>query len=88
MILTELRRVLQTQGPLSLGEIAKRLDSSPEAVRSMLEIWIEKGRVSRLATAEGCGSSCQGCAVTQTEYYAWRGRGEMVVQAPTCRPPG
>lgn len=86
MILTELRRLLQAQGPLSLGEIARRLDASPEAVRSMLEIWIEKGRVSRLTTTAGCGSSCQRCDTAQTEFYAWQGRGE-IVQTPGCPPP-
>ena len=84
MILTELRQVLQTQGPLSLGELAGRLDASPEAVRSMLEVWIDKGRVSRLSTAAGCGSSCQRCDAEQTEFYAWRARGEDVAPAPTC----
>jgi hypothetical protein len=87
MILTDLRRVLQTQGPLSLGEIARRLDSSPDAVRSMLEIWIDKGRISRLAATESCGSSCQDCGVARTEYYAWRDRGETIVRAPSCCPP-
>lgn len=86
MILTELRRILQTQGPLSLGEIAGRLGASPDAVRSMLEVWIAKGRVSRLATTAGCGSSCQRCDAAQTEFYAWREPGE-IVQAPSCPPP-
>ena len=85
MILTELRRVLQARGPLSLGEIARQLDASPEAVRAMLEIWIGKGRVARLATTAGCGSSCQRCDAAQIEFYAWQGHGETV-RAPSCPP--
>ncbi len=85
MILTDIRRVLlAASGPTSLGEIAGELDSHPEAVRAMLEVWIGKGRVVRLPAINGCGTQCRGCDASQTEYYAWADKAGPNNIPPTC----
>lgn len=76
MILTEVRRILQANGPTSLGELARELHSEPDAVRAMLAVWVDKGRVARLSVAERCGSRCQRCDPEQTEVFVWTGGGD------------
>jgi hypothetical protein len=86
VILTDIRRLLQTaSGPTSLSEIAAQVGSDPEAVRAMLEVWIGKGQVLRLPATGGCGSQCQRCDSSQSEYYVWANRASPADgAAPHC----
>ena len=54
MILSEVRDYLQQRGRATLADIALHFDTEPDAVRGMLQIWIQKGKVHRqMATASG-----------------------------------
>lgn len=71
MILADLRRYLQEREEASLADLALHFDADPEVVRSMLELWINKGKVERCTPSETCGVSCNRCDPTVTEIYRW-----------------
>ena len=85
MILSDLKRYLQTRGQASLADIALHFRADPEAVRGMLEVWMRKGKVARHAAAASCGASCAHCNPAATEVYAWIG--EDAKALPATRPP-
>ncbi|MGZ8995866.1 MAG: FeoC-like transcriptional regulator [Rhodospirillales bacterium] len=70
-MLTTLKGYLVTHRAASLGELARHLRADPDAVRGMLEHWIRKGKVRRLAGARCSG--CDSCAPTDFELYEWVG---------------
>lgn len=71
MILSDIRRYLEERGRASLSDIALHLDSDPEAVRGMLDVWMRKGKVRKELMTASCGGSCNKCASATTEIYAW-----------------
>lgn len=84
MILATLRHYLQERGEASLQEIALYLESDPDAVRGMLELWLRKGRVARRKLDGACGGSCCKCPAEVTELYSWKGAKGS--QQTGCRP--
>ena len=69
MILQRLLDFLAVQRVASLDELARELDSSPDAVRSMLETLQRRGLVHRLRPQGGCGTSCQQCGQGTLEVF-------------------
>ncbi len=69
MILERLLDFLAAQKVASLTEIARQMDSSPDAVRSMLETLQRKGLVHRYRPQEGCGTGCRQCGQGTIEVY-------------------
>lgn len=72
MILSEVRDYLRERGQATLGDIALHFDTDPQAMRGMLDIWVQKGRVERSSLMPACGSSCNKCDMATTEIYRWR----------------
>ncbi|MCG8427973.1 MAG: FeoC-like transcriptional regulator [Chromatiales bacterium] len=72
MILSAIKSYLQQRGQATLTDIAIHVDSTPDAVRGMLEMWIAKGKVQRQQMDETCGSCCK-CEQAATEIYIWNG---------------
>lgn len=71
MILADIRRYLQQRRQASLADLALHFDVDPDALRGMLDVWMRKGAVYKLAATAACGSSCTQCDSTATEVYAW-----------------
>ena len=71
MILADIKAYLMQHQQASLLDIATHFQSSPDAVRGMLEIWIRKGRVIRYQPSSACNSGCNKCNQHQTELYVW-----------------
>jgi FeoC like transcriptional regulator. len=65
----ELKSFLVERPCASLSQIARHLAADPEAVRPMLDRWIEKGRVQRSTGARCHG--CASCGEADLEFYAW-----------------
>jgi len=68
---------LRERGRASLHELALRLDSTPEAVRPLVELWIAKGQARAVTPEDGpscrsgsCGSCCGG---TEPAVFEWLG---------------
>jgi hypothetical protein len=71
MILADIGRYVQERRQVTLNEIARHFDAQPDAVRGMLDVWINKGRISRQLVTTACGSTCQQCDVASIEMYTW-----------------
>ncbi len=86
MILSDIKRYLSERGQATLADMALHFQSSPDAVRGMLEVWAGKGKVRRHLTDPSCGSSCSKCDPASVEIYEWIGEGTAdkirVIQPP------
>jgi hypothetical protein len=71
MVLRQIKEYLRTVGRAALTDLACRFNAEPEALRGMLETWMQKGEVRRLPAA-ACGGCC-GCARSLPEIYEWVG---------------
>jgi DeoR/GlpR family transcriptional regulator of sugar metabolism len=72
MILTDIKRYLRERGQVALNDLAVRFDTEREAMRSMLEPWIQKGRLTR-SRPGACSGGCAGCRCDAgLEIYIWR----------------
>ncbi|MFB1487602.1 MULTISPECIES: FeoC-like transcriptional regulator [unclassified Thiocapsa] len=75
MILSELSGYLEQHRRVGLMDLAYRFESSPDALRGMLDILERKGRVRRITGAVGCTSGCSKCDPATVETYEWIGEG-------------
>jgi len=71
MILSDLRDYIKQRQQVSLADIINHFDTDEQAARAMLEVWIKKGKIHRRIASASCGSSCNQCQITTTEYYIW-----------------
>ena len=71
MILSELSGYLAQRRQAPLVDLAHRFDSSPEALRAMLEVLARKGRVRRIENGAACASGCCKCDQASVETYEW-----------------
>jgi len=75
MILSDIKRYLSERGQATLADMALHFQSSPDAVRGMLEVWTS------------CGSSCSKCDPASVEIYEWIGDG-ATEKIRIIQPPG
>ena len=87
MILSDIKRYLAARGQATLADMALHFQSSPDAVRGMLEVWAGKGKVRRHLAAASCGSSCSKCDPASVEIYEWIGD-RATEKIRTIQPPG
>lgn len=73
MILTRLSDYLRQHRRASLTDMAYGLDTTPDALRSMLIVLERKGRVQRLPTGTACGGGCSKCDPNTVDLYEWAG---------------
>lgn len=60
---TSVKQYLQRRGLAPMVDLVNRFDADPDAVGAILDFWIRKGRVRRIAAvANDCGSGCSGCS--------------------------
>ena len=69
-ILRDVAGYLQRRKHASLNDLAMYFDTSPDAMRGMLDKWIAKGKVMRCpaAACQGCSSTC---SAAPGEAYEW-----------------
>lgn len=71
MILVDIRHYLVHYHTATLNELAIHFDTDPESIRSMLQIWINKGKIKKLPVQTGCGGGCSQCRCFLGESYQW-----------------
>ncbi|MFA5984165.1 MAG: FeoC-like transcriptional regulator [Methylococcaceae bacterium] len=71
MILSELKQFLSQQKRASLLDLTQHFNVEADALRGMLEKWIQKGKVRKTALESGCGTGCCKCDPALTEIYEW-----------------
>jgi predicted transcriptional regulator len=85
VILGRILDYLATHRVASLVEIATALDSTPDAVRGMLETLQRRGLVHAVRASADCGTRCRQCAAPDVEVYAY---GREVSQGLAAGPCG
>lgn len=74
---SEVKAYLKERHRASLGEIAIHFDTTADAAKGLLDIWLVKARVRKVeAETSGCASSCvKGCCDPgqAAEVYEWVG---------------
>ena len=73
MLLTQVSDSLKKMGRGSVKDIADAISADTNALRGMLGMLEEKGRVRRVLSQSSCGS-CNRCDPAQNEIYEWTGR--------------
>jgi len=71
MVLADLRSYLQQQHRVSLRDLIIHFGIEADALRGMLRLWINKGKVRQLSLESDCGTRCCKCDSTLTELYEW-----------------
>ncbi len=71
MILSEVRDYLRGRQRASLQDLARHFDTDPDALRGMLEFWVQRGQVFRQNATPSCGSQCGQCDPSAVEIYSW-----------------
>jgi len=87
VILVRVLNFLATHRVASPAEIAVALDSTPDAVRSMLETLQRRGLVHAVRTSADCGTRCRQCAAPDVEVYAYGREGSQGPAAGPCGSP-
>jgi len=88
MILSDIRDYLKQRGQCTLSDIALHFDTDADAVRGMLTVWINKGKVEKRSATTSCGTSCQSCDPASTELYFWVGVSNSAEKTVTVPLPG
>ncbi len=75
LTLSDLKAFLAERGRVTLTEISLHFDTPASAVVPMLDRWIAKGRLRKLALAGGCGKAGPGCSCSAppSDIYEWIG---------------
>ncbi len=74
MILGDLKSYLTARKQVPITDLANRFDVEPDALRGMLQLWVDKGRVRRLEGGRACGSCARcGDSGSDPEIYEWIG---------------
>ena len=71
MIIQRISDHLRQQGRASVHDMALSLNTSPDALRSMLTVLERKGKVRRVAAGTTCSSGCCQCKPESIELYDW-----------------
>jgi hypothetical protein len=71
----------------SPAEIAVALDSTPDAVRGMLETLQRRGLVHVVRASADCGTHCRQCTAPDVEVYAYGREGSQGAAAGPCGSP-
>jgi hypothetical protein len=73
MILSRVSEYLILHRRASVLDMTHGLDTTPDALKSMLATLERKGRVRRLPTGTACGGGCKKCDPQAVELYEWIG---------------
>ncbi len=70
MILSDLKDYVKSRRQVSLKDAALHFDVEPEAIRGMLEFWVNKGKIRKYSNQADCGG-CSCSFQEDRELYAW-----------------
>ena len=71
MNLVELRDYIRARQRVSLQEISRHFHSEPQVVSGMLDIWLQKNKITRHSVKSAkCGGCCC-CDPAANQFYEW-----------------
>ena len=71
MILTEIRDYLKVKKQAPLRDMALEFNIEQDALRPILEQWVNKGKITKLPQGTTCGGGCHSCEPEVIELYQW-----------------
>lgn len=71
MILSDIKKYLVQRKVATLGDVAVHFDIQPDAIRGMMEHWIQKGKVMKHNGQGTCSKGCGKCDSSHIEMYEW-----------------
>jgi hypothetical protein len=72
-MLLDVKKFMQAKYVANLEQIAAHIHQDPDLTRELLQHWIRKAKVEKLASPAGCGTRCQQCKPKYAEVYKWVG---------------
>lgn len=84
-MLTQLVSLLESkEDGLSLFEISRQMNAQPSAVKSMLELLVQKGRLVEVGPG---GKACAACgSESNCQLLAVRGKRYLIPRSSSCEP--
>lgn len=76
MILSDIKDYMQKNRVASINDLAMYFDADPDVVRDMLAVWIRKGKVRQIQSADVHCNKCAQCHLLSNEIYEWIGEDE------------
>lgn len=75
--LMDVKSYLSGRGRASLSDISIGLDTTVDAAKALLDVWIKKARVRQIPSDCGssCGKSCCDSKNSHAEVFEWLGGG-------------
>lgn len=72
IVLLELRNFIRHYRSVSTEQLTREFKIAHEALLPMLDIWVRKGKIQPLRSAQQC-NGCQSCYSKQSQvvYYEW-----------------
>jgi len=71
-MLSQLKNYLIQSGQeVSLYHLSEKFNAAPSALRPMLNVWIDKGKVTEIFKTPQCGVSCSSCNVELITMFKW-----------------
>ena len=64
MLTKVLHEIENTQGPITVRELSRKLEIGPNALEGMLQFWVRKGRIQNDDEAESCDNKTGSCSTT------------------------
>ncbi len=84
MILSDVRKYVQRYGTVTLGDVALHFDTSADAIRGMLDFWVNKGTIVQLDGNAACNKTCPlACADSSMTMYQFVDAFSSVVTQPS-----
>ena len=71
MILSDLKDFMLEHRVVSIEDLIIHLDTDPDTIREMLEVWIRKGKVRKIEDMEKICHKCPQCQMMAGEFYEW-----------------
>ncbi len=72
MIFSDVRQHIKIHRSVTLRDLMIRFDVDADALRGMLSLLVDKGKVAKKSATSECGTGCCKCDSTLVEIYEWR----------------
>ncbi|MEE9423700.1 MAG: FeoC-like transcriptional regulator [Methylococcales bacterium] len=71
MILTEIEQYMRQRRQSTLVELSQHFGIEQDALRSMLDQWVRKGKMRKVNIKPQCQKTCDKCNASELEFYEW-----------------
>ena len=69
-MLGDIKRYIKQRKSVNLNDLVLHFQTSPDAMKGMLDKWIKKGKATVMVSERAC-NGCTACEPSLEEYYEW-----------------